>query len=69
MLCLQHTALSAVSPKMVCSGAQMLAQECEEVLKILGEIYNHEEKGTWVAFLTPVLLLAQCCIFSCKSAL
>ena len=30
------------------------------MLKILGEIYSHGEKGTWVASLTLVLLLAQC---------
>lgn len=26
----------------------MLEQECEEVLKTLGEIYSQGENGTWV---------------------
>lgn len=38
----------------------MVEQECEEVPEILCEIYSHGEKGTWVASLILVLLLAQC---------
>lgn len=31
------------------------------MLKIWDEMCSHGEKGTWVASLTLVLLLAQCC--------